>query len=1168
MKNLLIDPLKNLPSYSGLIEDINKDLSPLAVHGIIDENLGHISYGIFEDTSKPILLVTYDARKAKRLYEDIGSFTDNVYFFESKDPLFFKIDSYSLDIESERIKILSKLARGENPIVVTYVDGVMDKLESLDSFKKNMISLNFESQVNIEDFGLRLVELGYKREDMVEEKGQFSIRGGIIDIFAADRDNPYRIELFDTEIDSIRLFDVDSQRSLESLDKISLPQAREIVINDSYRPKLLENLERELRTSLTNLKLGVIRERVEDKFGLLLEESKEAYSSTSMDLIKPFIPKEELESILDYFPDRALIILDEPKRIEDEYEKKKSVFEFQYKDLLQSGEVLESHLNIYHSFLELKKKISRHLILTKTALIKTVAYFKPKAIYNFSSKSIQFFNKKLDILKEELDHYMYRGFKVIILVSTKERGRRLEKDFLDLGIVASFVENRDRSIKSGQILISLGNLEKGFEYSDIKFVLITERQIFGVSRAKKSRVKKSEGLSFQDLSISDYVVHENHGIGQYLGVENLTVQGVSKDYLAISYRGNDKLYVPIDQMNLVQKYIGSEGVKPKVNKLSTKDWANTKTRVKKAVEDMAKELLELYAKRESLEGYGFSKDSLWQKEFEDSFPYEETASQKRSIEEIKKDMEKPKPMDRLLCGDVGYGKTEVALRACFKAVMDNKQVAFLVPTTILAQQHYNTMVERFKDYPINIGVLSRFVSTKEQKETLKKLREGNIDILIGTHRILSKDIGFKDLGLLVVDEEQRFGVKHKEKLKSLKTNVDVLTLTATPIPRTLHMSLVGIRDMSVLDDPPGARYPIQTYVVEFNEQMIREAILKEIYRSGQVYFVYNRVRDIDELALRLQKLIPEAAIQVAHGQMGEKSLEKIMLGFISNEFDVLVSTTIIETGLDIPNVNTMIIYDADKMGLSQLYQLRGRVGRSNRVAYSYFTYERDKVLTEIAEKRLSAIKEFTEFGSGFKIAMRDLQIRGAGNLLGTEQHGHMNEIGYDLYVKFLNEAVKRLKGQEVKKVINTTIEVDVNGFIPDYYIRDEEQKIEVYKKIGSIESRKDYMDLLDELIDRFGDLPKQVENLLEISYVKSKSEDIGILNIVQRQDLLILEFDRSFEVKPELIHDLSKKYSRRLNFDLSKEFAFRYKVRKDTLIELKELVETIYSYEESYKSKA
>ena len=998
---------------------------------------------------------------------------------------------------------------------------------------------------------------------MVEGVGQFSIRGGIIDFFSPYNEYPYRIELFDDEIDSIRTFDIGTQRSIEAVESVLIPPVKEVLILDEYRDAIIESMEKELNEILDRLgKDPRTQEKVEEKFGSYIGELKNKLHISNMDMIVPYIPEKYLSSILGYLREDALIFVDEPRRIEERASSIREEFLVKYSELLEVGEVLPSHGKINYEYVDMVDGIKKRVYIANTPLSKGVPGINPKSLIGFSTKTMQSFHSNVDLLKEELEHYKYRGYKVIIFSGTEERGKRLQDSLMDLGLVATYVEDGYREIKSNQVFITPGSIGGGFEYTDIKFAFISDGEVFGSSKETRRRKRKAKGdtIDYTDLNIGDYVVHENHGIGQYGGIEQLNIQGVIKDYLTIHYRGNDKLYVPIDQMNLIQKYVGADGIRPKINKLSSPEWARVKQRAKKAVEDLAKDLLELYAKRETSKGFAFSSDTVWQRQFEDSFPYQETEAQIRSIEEIKKDMERNKPMDRLLCGDVGYGKTEVALRAAFKAIMDGKQVAFLVPTTILAQQHYNTIRERFEAFPIKVGMLSRFKTAAEQKYIIDELRRGTMDMVVGTHRLLSKDVVFKDLGLLIIDEEQRFGVKHKETLKKLKENVDVLTLTATPIPRTLHMSLIGIRDMSIIDEPPEERYPVQTYVVEFNEQMIREAILKEIERGGQVYFVYNRVEDIDKMALQLKRLVPEASIVVGHGQMSERELEKVMIDFIDGKYNVLVCTTIIETGLDIPNVNTIIIYNADKMGLSQLYQLRGRVGRTNRVAYAYFTYEKNKVLTEVAEKRLRAIRDFTEFGSGFKIAMRDLEIRGAGNLLGVEQHGHIEAIGYDLYVKFLNQTIKRLKGESVEELEDTTIDLNVDGYIPSKYIEDEEQKIEIYKKIAAIRSMDDYRELIDELIDRFGDIPKEVENLMDISYIKNNANSCHMKNIAQLGNVISLEFSSMKYISPELIHYLSQEYGKRLEFDLSNTPSFRFRPKMDLLSDLKGLIAKINGF--------
>lgn len=1169
MKNFLVDPIKNLKSYGNLADDIEKHISPISTFGIIDENISHIVYALEEDKDEQILVITYNELRARRIFEDIkGLGKEEVYFLAKKELTFYDVEATSYEGANRRLDIISKLVDGEKVIVVASIESILDKFMSKGVFKDNSYEIEVGGTIDLDAFVNKLVHSGYERVPMVEGVGQFSLRGGILDFFPPDSLYPYRVELFDDEIDSIRTFDIISQRSIDILDRAKIIPTNEILILDDYRKDLVARIDKDLNKSLSKDKLNQMEEEnLRNKFNKYKVYLEEGLFISNRNLLIPYIPDKYLGSILDYFEGSGIVFVDEPKRIEESIKAINENFEYKFTDLFSVGELLSSHVDISYSYRDILDKMEEKTVIANSAILSSDHTFKPKAIHNFTVKGMQSYHNKLNILKDDLEHLRYRGYKVVILSGTEERGKRLRQNLFEMGMETTFHMGKDQEIKSSQIFITPGSINGGFEYPTLKFIVMSDKEVFGAGKSKLRKKKKrsqskSKSISLSDLNVGDYVVHENHGIGRYEGVERIDIQGVKKDYLTIRYRGQDKLYVLVDQMHLVQKYIGSESIKPKLNKLASADWAKTKERAKRAVEDMAKELLELYAKRESYEGFEFSGDNEWQRQFEDLFPYEETEGQIHSIEDVKGDMERKKPMDRLLCGDVGYGKTEVALRAAFKAVLDGKQVAFLVPTTILAEQHYNTMMERFANFPIKIGVLSRFVKKSQQKLTIENLRKGLVDIVVGTHRLLSNDVKFKDLGLLIIDEEQRFGVKHKEKLKTFKETVDVLTLTATPIPRTLHMSLSGVRDMSVIEDPPEERYPVQTYVVEYNEQMTRDAILKEIARDGQVYFVYNRVDTIDKMASRLRELIPEARIAIGHGQMSERQLEKVMIDFLEKEIDVLVCTTIIETGLDIPNVNTIIIYDADKMGLSQLYQLRGRVGRSNRIAYGYFTYQKDKVLSEIAEKRLRAIKEFTEFGSGFKIAMRDLEIRGAGNLLGHQQHGHMEAIGYDLYVKFLNDAIKRLKGEKVDEPLNTTVDIKVDGYIKSNYIQDEEQKIEVYKKISLISSMDDYREMIDELIDRFGDPPREVENLLDISLIRHIASKNGIYNILQREKDIVIEFDleSSPTIGIELVHFLSGEYGRRMKFDLSKDPSITFKTSGDILVVLKEMLDKINSF--------
>ncbi|HLR35943.1 MAG TPA: transcription-repair coupling factor [Tissierellales bacterium] len=1164
-KNMLIDPLLNMRPYMELIESIDNETTPIAIHGLSEGSIGHFAYVLNQHKNRTILIVTSDQLKAKKIFEDIKNYKDDrVEFFNGKEILLYDVEAFSQEGIYERLKVLSRLNEGENIIVVTYVEALLNKVLSKNLFNKYTTKLEYGQIITLERLTENFISQGYERVTQVEGVGQFSIRGGIVDFFPPNSKNPYRVEFFGDEIDSIRSFDIRDQRSIKREERTIIPPVKEILILEEYKECIIQGMERDLNKTIGETVLNSReKDNLREKFINYIGKLKENLSIVNTDMVVPYVPNKYLNNVIDYFDNNSIVLIDELDRIEEKVKEMEERFLMNFTNVFERGELLSQHKNIYFNYSLILDSLKNKICITSTSLLKNNPNYAPKVIINFTTKIMQPFHNKIDFLIEELNHYKYKGYKTIIFAGTEDRGKRLEEVLRGKGIEAVFVEDVYREIKSSQVFIIPFSINSGFEYTFGKLAFISDKEVFGKVKRKVSKPLKKLGekiKTFSDLKIDDFVVHEAHGIGQYKGVEQLDIQGIKKDYLTIEYRGNDKLYLPVDQMDSIQKYIGGNGVRPKINKLSSSDWAKTKVKAKKAVEDMAKDLLELYAKREKVKGFAFDKDTPWQSQFEDAFPYEETDAQLRSIDEIKKDMEKPKPMDRLLCGDVGYGKTEVALRGAFKAITSGKQVAFLVPTTILAQQHYNTIMERFESYPINVEMLSRFKAPGEQKEIISGLKNGTVDIVIGTHRLISKDVKFQDLGLLIVDEEQRFGVKHKERLKQLKENIDILTLTATPIPRTLHMSLVGARDMSIIDEPPEERYPIQTYVVEYNDQIVRDAIIKEISRGGQVYFVYNRVGSIDKVASRLKKLVPEARIAIGHGQMSERQLENVMLSFLDGEYDVLVCTTIIETGLDIPNVNTMIVYNADKMGLSQLYQLRGRVGRSNRIAYAYLTYEKDKVLSEVAEKRLRAIKDFTEFGSGFKIAMRDLEIRGAGNLLGVEQHGHIEAIGYDLYVKYLNETVRKLKGQEKKEKIETTVDLNVDGFIPKNYIVEEEQKIEIYKKIAAIENMKDYEEMIDELIDRFGDVPKEVDNLMNISYIKHLAGESYITNIEQKGNKIILEFKSHSYITPDLVSTLSKGYGRRIIFDLSYKPIFKFIARKDIILSLRELIEEINSF--------
>ena len=1097
MNDIFISPLQNSKEYKDVINNIENNKGTLLINGLVQSQKPNIVYSIFNDLKKQILYIANTDLEAKKVYEDLCFYMkDKVDYLSSQDIYFYHLDAKDRNDEARKLKVLLRMISKENTVIVTSVEAVLSKYVPKEVLKKNIFTYKIGDTIDIENISKKLVNLGYERVSKIEGFGQFSIRGGIIDVFSLEYDTPTRIELFDDEIESIRTFDVFTQKSIKKIKKCTITPSREFIYP--------ENIEE----SLTRLEKDISKIADDDVYKSIENIKTKTYFEGVENYID-YMYTDENKSIFTYLKEDAVVFINDVSRLKERCENYINEFKENYKLNLERGLALKQQGNLLYHYSDLEylaqgKKLILNMLLTKS--IKDISV---KSIVNFESREIPSFNGKLDILAEELTRLKYNGHKVVLATNTYDRAKKLNKELLNLGIETVLSRKRDVEIYSSQVVIVVGNITSGFQYKSIKFDVITDKEMIGSNkRAKTSKSKKfNKGQkieTFLDLNVGDYVVHENSGVGRYVGIDQLSVNGVKKDYMRVVYQGGDNLYVPIDQMDKIQKFIGADTEKVKLNKLGSSEWSKAKAKVKKEIEDMTKDLVELYAKREKIKGYRFSKDTLWQSEFETLFPYQETDDQIKAIEETKKDMESNKVMDRLICGDVGYGKTEVAIRAIFKACMDQKQVAVLVPTTILAQQHYNTFRSRFENYPIRVEVLSRFKTPKEQKQIIEDARKSLVDVIIGTHRIISKDIDLPNLGLVVIDEEQRFGVKHKESLKKIKSTVDVLTLSATPIPRTLHMSLSGIRDMSVIEEPPQERYPVITYVVEGKESIIQDEIEREIARGGQVFFVYNRVERIDEMASMIQRLVPDAKIAVAHGRMTGKELENIIIGFLNKEYNVLVCTTIIETGMDISNANTMIVYDADKMGLAQLYQLRGRVGRSNRQGYAYFMYEKDKVLSEIAEKRLKAIREFTEFGSGFKIAMRDLEIRGAGNILGPQQHGHMAVIGYDLYVKMLNEAIRKVKGEVVQEEIDVEVDLPVNAYIPDSYIDDEIIKIEMYKKIASIENESDMNDIKDELADRFSDIPKSVNALISIAYIKTLCKQIGIEKIRMLKDEVIL----------------------------------------------------------------
>ncbi|MCM3570801.1 transcription-repair coupling factor [Neobacillus mesonae] len=1094
-----------------VIAGVDGGLREQLIAGLSGSSRTVLTASLYEQMKRPILLITHNLLQAQKLYDDLVNLVNDkeVHLFPANELIAAEISIASPELKAQRIEALNYWCKQKQGILIVPIAGLKKVLPPKALWQKHQYSFKVGEDIDPEEILNTLVAMGYTRQEMVSTPGEFSVRGGIIDIYPLTEANPLRMELFDTEIESIRYFSLEDQRSKEKISEVLIGPATETLLEPENYSLIIDQLETGLAASLRKIKDEKAKIQLSQNISFELEQLK---SGQKPDQVFKYLSLayNSPNSLLDYLPGNGIVIMDEISRIQEMNDSLVKEEAEWYTSLLSEGQIVHD-LHISHN-LQVLMQNGKFPILYFSLFLRHVANTNPQNIINISCKQMQNFHGQMHLLKSEIDRWVKGNYAVVFLGPDTERVKKLERVLEDYEIKA-ITADPNQQMLPGKVQIIKGSLQTGFELAFQKIAVITEEELFN-KRVKKSKnrqkLSNAERIkSYSELKVGDYVVHVNHGIGKYLGIETLVINGIHKDYLHIRYQGTDKLYVPVEQIDLVQKYVGSEGKEPKVYKLGGSDWKKVKKKVQSSVEDIADDLIKLYAEREAAVGYAFSPDGDLQREFETTFAYQETEDQLRSIQEIKKDMERPRPMDRLLCGDVGYGKTEVAIRAAFKAIADGKQVALLVPTTILAQQHYETLRERFQDYPINIGILSRFRSKKQQTETIKGLKAGSIDIVVGTHRLLSKDIIYRDLGLLIIDEEQRFGVTHKEKIKKLKTNVDVLTLTATPIPRTLHMSMLGVRDLSVIETPPENRFPVQTYVMEYNGSLVREAIERELARDGQVYFLYNRVEDIERKAEEISMLVPDARVTYAHGQMTENELESVMIGFLAGEFDVLVSTTIIETGVDIPNVNTLIVYDADRMGLSTLYQLRGRVGRSNRVAYAYFTYRKDKVLTEVAEKRLQAIKEFTELGSGFKIAMRDLSIRGAGNLLGAQQHGFIDSVGFDLYSQMLKEAIEERKAElgdpnaEVKKSVEIDLEID--AYIPDAYIKDGHQKIEMYKRFRGIETVEDVEELQAEMLDRFGEYPDEVAYLFQIAEMKVYALQNGVELIKQlKQDVTIL----------------------------------------------------------------
>ena len=1120
--NTIIGELGKSQKFVDIVKEIENKKSPIDISGLTDVGMIQILLGINEYAKKPIALITYNEIQAKKLVDNLKSFTDKVIFFPKKEIVTYDYIAESKDLPYERIDALNRIKEKRTPIIVTTIESLMQKLPSKETLYKNVINLKIGDVYSLEQLKQKLVSLGYVRCDLIEGRGQFSVRGGILDISLDDKIG-VRIEFWGDEVDSIRNFAIVSQRSINTLDKVEIYPAHEYILEAK-----IEDICKKIRKNITDDKQEeIIEEDIEQiKAGNYISKIDKYFDC--------FYNKQD--TLIDYLKENYIIAIDEESKVSQRAINILQDINNLSKALLEKEKIVPQALNGMLTYDVIDEKLEKS---GKTILYldkQDVVTKKQTEKYTFEYREINYYKSEIENLFDDLRKLLKDNKNVYILVDNKEKTKKL-KDILEKQEIPAKIEEKlDKTIivksKEKIVTIGVGKISSGFENYEINQVVISADDLIDGGKKKRTvankAYKEGEKVVFADLKIGDYVVHKTYGIGIYIGVNTITADRTTKDYIKIKYQNDDILYVPTNQLDSIRKYIGGDAIQPKINKLGSKEWSETKAKVKKNLRAVARELIELYAKREKAKGFAFSKDTPWQAEFEAKFPYQETDDQLRCIDEVKKDMEMSRPMDRLLCGDVGYGKTEVAIRAAFKAVMDQKQVAYLVPTTVLADQQYQEFKERMKDFPIKVELLNRFRSAKQQKETIRKLKLGEVDVVVGTHRLLSKDVEFKDIGLLIIDEEHRFGVKAKEKIKQYKANIDVLTMTATPIPRTMHMSIVGIRDMSVIYEPPQNRKPVQTYVLEYDTEVIKEAITKELERNGQVFYIFNNVENIQKKADTISRLVPEAVVSYAHGRMTGTQIEDIMKDFIDRKSNVLVCTTILESGIDIPNANTIIVENADRMGLAQLYQIRGRVGRSDKQAYAYITYKRDKMLSEVADKRLKAIKEFTEFGSGFKIAMRDLEIRGAGSLLGEIQSGHLEQVGYDTYCNLLNEVVKEMKGEEVVEDIDIQIDLNVTSYIPDEYISDSAQKIEIYQNIALCKNEEDIQNEIDEIIDRFGNMPPELENLLDIARIKYLAKNLYITKIMSKRTAVVFTFEQSkFNVN---IEELVKQYRNRIKF--------------------------------------
>lgn len=1140
MYNILFEHLRELKEYSELLtltqtmSGRKSERRTTEVVGLTDSQRAHLLAALSRDTKRPLIIVTANQLVAERLLSDLVRLLDRAAAMLPAREVSFSSLAASRELSGRRLDALYRALTGKLRALILPVDSLLHRLMPRAEFERNIFTFHEGEAHPLDTLIGRLTAAGYERVDMIEGRGQLALRGGILDIYSPGDMPAFRIEFFDDEVDSIRALDVLTQRSGDRLQEAFILPASEAPIapDDARLTELAKRYEQMRLNRRANTAAAgpsvweegddspaadgapddaaaeptLITDDLRGVNNVAAEAEAPPPLTAAMENLIPLI-YDHTESVYDYMDD-PIVVLDQPEGLKERCDNVLLEFHEQFKAALERGQALKEQGELLYTYGEALSRITSGTAIAMSPFLRRYPDLPVHSIININAVNATAYSSNIRELCRDIDKWKREGWRVMLLAGGHARGERLESTLSGNDEIVPFCMERTQPLTSGEVVILPLAMERGFFYPDIKFGVVAEADMFGGGKHKHAaRRRTGEKINaFTNLKVGDYVVHENHGIGIYKGMVRICSDGVYRDYIYIAYQGNDKLYVPTDQLDRVQKYIGREGIAPKLNRMSGNEWQRQKARVKAAIKDMADDLVKLYAQRNAAKGFAFSPDTPWQREFEDAFPFEETPDQLQSIEEIKADMEKAQVMDRLLCGDVGYGKTEVALRAAFKAVMDSKQVAILAPTTILVQQHYQTILRRFSGYPVKVDTLSRFKTAAQQRDTIRRLMAGKIDIIVGTHRLLGKDVAFKSLGLLIVDEEQRFGVKHKEAIKQMKSSVDVLTLSATPIPRTLHMSMVGIRDMSVLETPPEERFPVQTYVVEYNDALTRDAIIRELQRGGQVYVLYNRVGSIDRFYEHLKELVPEARIAVGHGQMSEHTLEDVMLEFYNGEYDVLLCTTIIESGLDVANANTMIVYDADKFGLSQLYQLRGRVGRSNRLAYCYLCVKAGKVLSETADKRLSAIREFTEFGSGFRVATRDLEIRGAGNLLGAEQHGHLATVGYDLYCKMVEETMRELRGEMAADNVETRIELKVNAYLPMDYVSGDYQRIEVYKKISQVASRSDWGDMIEELTDRFGDPLKPVINLIAVSYMRKLCERLWIDNVNSRRGYMTLQF--------------------------------------------------------------